>query len=1149
MTQWRASPSRPAPPVTSAQSDGPSDSFDSLFAASSSSSRSSRPSSSSATFSSPGRTLSSSSSAYSLLSKKMAEYDEEDDRASVRSGMSARSGMTFSSRPGGSATAGARSRVASTASSTGTARAAGGVLGEGTGEDSEPMSLDDEAKSMAAGGKGKEPEVMSSSAPTKRQRLRAPSLLGPGDRPPRRRSTLGTAANNPGSVAAPPQPTLSTITAEQLMPSMRKKPDRAMSTASASTSTASLARPASTASTSTTRSSRSPSLRKSTPRPLATTSPSPAVSSSPSDSLAQRPRSTQPAALDGNLHPSDPEPPRASNPAAATEPAPSRGWLSMLSRSRSSAVDLASQAREEPAAGSSGDRMLVDEPEQEGEEDAGEATPPATPRAARAGASFASLTALTAMVTGLSADDSTLRGSLAPLAPDSSALPPDRSTLNSRSSWFGWGWGGAPSEPATTPLAADESAPSSDVSGTASATTATPSADESAQPDLESALTPPAPATEAQTRGSGWLSAFWGASGSAPSAEQLAEQRRREVWALQLAAKQAGANKLIEAAQPELEASTVPTPQGRSDAAGEQAKDSPAVEPSTPAQQIKHRPSSSSWSLFSRTPGSISSLRAPLAGLGMSSSSAASTRSRTSSHAGADTAPSSPQLRAQSDQGQVKPLTGSMRPSSRQRSHPSFDPPPPVDNLVLPTFGDTFLRPPRSFPPKKSTLTRAVSAVSAYLFHRPPEEVTSPRLLQAQQAAGFIAAGLPTEMKDDPAERLPKMLEVMGEEPRLRKVKRVTVLGVHGWFTSSNMVKSVMGEQTGTSVKFATMMHDAVQSYLESQDVGSFNIQAIALEGGGQVEDRVSKLYNQLVGREEWVQALKMADAVFLATHSQGVVVSTQLIARMLDQGLIAGPQTHLLAMCGISQGPFIYLYNSIALAPYFNYVESAPARELFEFQNPESVSAIKFLEALRLILNAGVKVTSVGSINDQVVPLYSALFSGVSHPGILRAVYIDSDAFRTSDFLANLVVFSARLRNAGLSDHDLVYHVSEALAGALTGVGHSKIYEEEDVYRLAVRYHFETTSLTEAPTALDTLASPPPLSMSFNPRDRRNPYLLTWALRGIIEDPQVCELFSNELAALREAYETWKPQTKVLKDVKLKLEGIRLMHTRPGKL
>lgn len=74
-------------------------------------------------------------------------------------------------------------------------------------------------------------------------------------------------------------------------------------------------------------------------------------------------------------------------------------------------------------------------------------------------------------------------------------------------------------------------------------------------------------------------------------------------------------------------------------------------------------------------------------------------------------------------------------------------------------------------------------------------------------------------------------------------------------------------------------------------------------------------------------------------------------------------------------------------------------------------------------------------------------MFSGITHPGLLRAVYIDSAAFRTSDFLANLVVFAARLRNAGLTDHDLVYHVSEALAGALTGVGHSKIYEEPDVY------------------------------------------------------------------------------------------------------
>lgn len=106
------------------------------------------------------------------------------------------------------------------------------------------------------------------------------------------------------------------------------------------------------------------------------------------------------------------------------------------------------------------------------------------------------------------------------------------------------------------------------------------------------------------------------------------------------------------------------------------------------------------------------------------------------------------------------------------------------------------------------------------------------------------------------------------------------------------------------SVKFSTMMHDAVQSYLEDHDVTSFNIQAIALEGEGQVEDRVDKLFDQLVGREAWVEALAKADVVFLATHSQGSVVSTTLLARMVERGLVSGPRTHMLAMCAIAQGP-----------------------------------------------------------------------------------------------------------------------------------------------------------------------------------------------------------------------------------------------------
>jgi hypothetical protein len=40
-------------------------------------------------------------------------------------------------------------------------------------------------------------------------------------------------------------------------------------------------------------------------------------------------------------------------------------------------------------------------------------------------------------------------------------------------------------------------------------------------------------------------------------------------------------------------------------------------------------------------------------------------------------------------------------------------------------------------------------------------------------------------------------------------------------------------------------------------------------------------------------------------------------------------------------------------------------------------------------------KVLYVASLNDQVVPIYSGLFTAVSHPLILRALYIDGDAYQ----------------------------------------------------------------------------------------------------------------------------------------------------------
>jgi hypothetical protein len=111
-------------------------------------------------------------------------------------------------------------------------------------------------------------------------------------------------------------------------------------------------------------------------------------------------------------------------------------------------------------------------------------------------------------------------------------------------------------------------------------------------------------------------------------------------------------------------------------------------------------------------------------------------------------------------------------------------------------------------------------------------------------------------------------------------------------------------------------------------------------------------------------------------------------------------------------------------------------------------------------------KVVYVASLNDQVVPMYSGLFTAASHPHILRALYIDGDAyqweffsrvlfivinlrisFSSSDFLSNLLVLLLRILNAGLSDSGLLTHLSEATAGSLSGVGHSTAYEEPGVF------------------------------------------------------------------------------------------------------
>lgn len=136
--------------------------------------------------------------------------------------------------------------------------------------------------------------------------------------------------------------------------------------------------------------------------------------------------------------------------------------------------------------------------------------------------------------------------------------------------------------------------------------------------------------------------------------------------------------------------------------------------------------------------------------------------------------------------------------------------------------------------------------------------------------------------------------------------------------------------------------------------------------------------------------------------------------------------------------------------------------------------------------------------MSDRKLQLYSAMFTSFSHPNLMRSVFIDGQSFRAIDFMSNVVCLAVRIRNAGLSDHGLMIQLSEALAGALSGSGHSVLYDDPQPYLQSIRCFFET----DVPPAFVNEASEP-IYEPHNGRAPTNPYVLP-----------VCAAFTNESSA-----------------------------------
>ncbi|PWN38043.1 uncharacterized protein FA14DRAFT_109784, partial [Meira miltonrushii] len=453
--------------------------------------------------------------------------------------------------------------------------------------------------------------------------------------------------------------------------------------------------------------------------------------------------------------------------------------------------------------------------------------------------------------------------------------------------------------------------------------------------------------------------------------------------------------------------------------------------------------------------------------------------------------------------------------------------------LLLPSFDDTFSTAPRSITPKKGVWEKTMSL----LFNSPAQNERGRR-------SSMLGPASQQDMDSRPGDaqaRLPRLWSTMGEKERAaskgcKDVRKVTIIGIHGWF-SQGPIRNLFGEPTGTSTKFASMMTDAVRKHFAEAgyDLQDDQITVIALEADGLVSDRVDKSFASLLSNPKWVKDLLDSDAIFVAAHSQGSVVATHLLARLVEQRHLnlRKSRISLLCMCGIHNGPFAHLRGSIT-SYYMNTFETPAAKELFEFQNGHSAVSRLYAASLRIVLAAGIKLVYIASLDDQVVPLYSALHTAASHPSILRGIFCDGAAFPRVDFLTNLLSFCVNVRNAGLGDHHLATLLSSSVAGSLYGgLGHSLVYDEPQVYSLAARYCLEVTS----PAGIPPLDLDDEFTIARNQKWNSNPYALPWSLRGLFEDERVRHYFSPQIDKLVRDYLDWQPTTKTLKDVQFRLE------------
>ncbi|CAH2353971.1 hypothetical protein CLIB1423_13S03070 [[Candida] railenensis] len=380
------------------------------------------------------------------------------------------------------------------------------------------------------------------------------------------------------------------------------------------------------------------------------------------------------------------------------------------------------------------------------------------------------------------------------------------------------------------------------------------------------------------------------------------------------------------------------------------------------------------------------------------------------------------------------------------------------------------------------------------------------------------------------------------------KIKKIVVIGVHGFFPFK-MVKALIGESTGNSMRFTNEATKAIYKWLdieEEHDTDEVDIATISLEGKGKISERVDNLYKLLLN---WEDLITSCDFLFIIGHSQGSAVAIHLLSKLISESIVRPKlqKVGLLSMSGILQGPFTGLDNKIIIRAY-TQTENEILNELFEFQKPGSSQRLSLNESLETLIENNVKITLSGSIDDQLIPMYSSLSITLKHPNIFRCINV-SENCDYPNFIIVLIKIILMLMNMGRGDHGLLIELSKICMGTTSKGGHSKIYLNNEIYFNAIKHTIETTSLnhwkplqytggTSGPNGFNSISeSVNSVGGSAIP----NVYLLPWCIRELLEElGQTKHIRGVSLAReLVYEYKNWEPTTKNWKEIKFCLEAL----------